>query len=559
MVLWVMKQRFADIFIIYCGIIAISVALHAQDSPSTSLFTVKAQSIITSEIYTSSSQDTLWTPRLPPFVGRAIIRGTADIASIITIPFELYYSNRNFGTNQPFNQFGINPRLSDWLTLHAGYFSHTISDFTFGDLRVLGGGIELHPGKLHFSAAYGIIRDPRTEQKRDTIITFPGEYKRLMISAKLGYDHKNGNYIFLNLMKSWDDTMTANPLTQVSPMDNLVASLNTGFSITKGLVFKGEGAISATNANTAARSLDNQFRLPFNIFKPTVSSFIDAAAKISLQYNPASFWTIQTDAQWIGPGFVTQGFMQLPNDVLDITISPTLQLFQKTLSLRGSIGIRTNNLRNNRQSATQRIISTANIAWNYEQWLGIDGSYSNYGISSRHDNDTLRLQNVVQNIVISPRIMFNTGDSYHLLNLIFSVQDVNDNNLITQRLTNSAAVSAALTHTLTLSNSLNFTTSLMNTDVKNNQLHITVTNLTETIGYTFIENVFDASVMTGIGSIKTVDNELQLLARITGNYLTKTVGTFSLMLSLNSYDYTSASYNPAFRELLCNFQWVMNL
>jgi hypothetical protein len=554
-----MKRQIADIILIFCGIIAISVTLLAQDSPSTSLFTVKAQSILTSEIYTSSSQDTLWTPRLPPFVGRAILRGTADIASLVSIPFELYYSNRNFGTNQPFNQFGISPRLSDWLTLHAGYFSHPISDFTFGDLRVLGGGIDFHPGNIHLSAAYGIIRHERTEQKRDSVLVFPGEYKRLMMSAKLGYDHKNGNYIFLNMMKSWDDTASGNGLTQISPMDNMVASVNTGFSVIHGLTIKGEGAISATNANRSASRLENGFQLPFNIFTPTISSFIDGAAKLSIHYNPQSFWSIKTDAQWVGPGFVTQGFMQLPNDVFDITVSPTMQLFEKTVSVRGSIGIRTNNLRNNRQSATQRIIGMGNISWNYEQWWGIDGSYSNYGINSRHDNDTLRLQNVVQNIVISPRVMFEAWDSYHVINAVFSVQDVNDNNVITQRLTNSAAVSGALTHTITMKNSLNFTTSFMSTDVKNNQLNVSVLNFTETVGYTFIENVLDASVMAGIGSIKTTENENQLLARISANYITKTIGTFSLIFSLNSYDYSSASYNPAFRELLGNFQWVMNL
>lgn len=138
------------------------------------------------------------------------------------------------------------------------------------------------------------------------------------------------------------------------------------------------------------------------------------------------------------------------------------------------------------------------------------------------------------------------------------MQDVNDNNVITQRLTNSAAVSGALTHTITMKNSLNFTTSFMSTDVKNNQLNVSVLNFTETVGYTFIENVLDASVMAGIGSIKTTENENQLLARISANYITNTIGTFSLIFSLNSYDYSSASYNPAFRELLGNFQWVMN-
>lgn len=554
-----MKLQWRNIIVIVVGMLTAFMSVQAQTEQTAPLFSIKAQSIITSELYTSTSQDTVWTPRLPPFVGRAILRGSCDIGSVLSVPFELYYSNRNFGTNQPFNQLGINPRFSDWLTLHAGYFSYTMSDFTFGDLRVLGGGVEVHPDNIHLSTAYGIIREARPEQVRDTTLVFPGEYRRWMISAKLGYDNKNGNYIFVSMMKSWDDTMSQRNVFQVAPSDNLVASIYTGFSLFKGLSVKGEGAVSATNANRAAPALDNHIKIPFNLFTPTVTSFIDGAAKVSLLYNAQSDWNIKADAQWVGPGFVTQGFMQMPNDVLDITLSPTLHLFQKTVSMRGSIGVRTNNLRRNRQSATQRIIGTGNISWNYEQWLGIDASYANYGMSSRHDNDTLRLQNVVQQIILSPRIMFEAWGGFHVLNSVFSVQNVDDNNVITQRFTNSSALSGALTHTLTLKNSLNFTTSLMNTDVKTSQSHVKVLNITETVAYTIIENVFDASVMGGIGSIDTGENELQLLARLTGNYLTKSIGNFSLMLSLNSYDYTSASYNPAFRELLCNLQWVMTL
>lgn len=553
-----MKLHWRNCLIIVVGILSTFMFVRAQTEQTTPLFSFKAQSIFTSEFYTSSSEDTLWTPRLPPFIGRAILRGSCDIASVMSVPFELYYSNRNFGTNQPFNQLGINPRISNWLTLHAGYFSHTMSDFTFGDLRVLGGGVELHPGNVYLSTTYGVIREARPEQLRDTTVLFPGEYRRWMISAKLGYDHKNGNYVFLSMMKSWDDTITHRTLSQVSPSDNLVASINGGFSLFKGLTVKAEGAVSATNANRAAPALDNQIYIPFHIFTPTVTSFIDGAAKLSLFYNAHNEWNIKADAQWVGPGFITQGFMQLPNDVFDITVTPSLQLLQKTISVRGSIGVRTNNLRNNRQSATQRIIGTGHVSWNHEQWLGIDASYANYGMSSRHDNDTLRLQNVVQQINLSPRIMFEAWGGFHVISGVFSVQDVDDNNVITQRLTNSTAFSGALTHTLTLKNSLNFTMSCMSTDVQTNQSHVKVINVTETVAYSFIENVFDASVMGGIGSIDTGEDELQLLARITGNYITKTFGTFSLMISLNSYDYTSASYNPAFRELLGNLQWIIN-
>lgn len=532
--------------------------IKAQDRDS-SFFTLKANSVISTEFYTSFSDDSLWVPRLPPMVGRAILRGNAQLFSTIAIPFELYYSNRNFGTNQPFNQFGISPQITPWLTLHGGYFSNKVSEFTFGDLRILGGGIDIHPSNFRFFAGYGIIREARNQELRDSLLIFSGEYKRIMFAARAGYDESNGNYIYVNVLKAWDDSLSLSTQNSVlTPADNVVASLSGGVNIISGLYISGEFAASATNSNSNAKKIDNLNEIPSLFFIPTTTSFIDGAGKLSVVFNAFADWSVKTEAQWIGPGFTTQGFMQLPNDILDIIVSPTLRLLQGKMSLRGSLGVRYNNLRNNRLSATQRMIGTGGISWQIEDNAGFDASYSNYGIRSRHDNDTIRLQNIVQNISFSPYYRFEGWEGFHTLSGTFTLQNVDDNNIVTQRLTNSTATTIGLNHILSYVNTLNFTTSVFNTFVNNAALTISVLSISETAGYSFFDNVLDCSATLGISSVKTIESEFQMIARLSALYKTEQWGSFSVFANLNSYDYSSVSYNPSFRELQCNIQWTVN-
>lgn len=525
-----------------------------SEEKDNSSFSISANSVVTTEFYNSFSNDTSWTPRLPPVIGRAILRGTVSAFSFIQIPFELYYSNRNFGTNQPFNQFGISPKVTPWLTLHGGYFSSKFSDLTFGDLRVLGAGIDIHPGNIRIASSYGTVRESRQEEMSDSVVTYTGEYKRTMFAARFGYDDNEGGYVYLNLLKSWDDTLSLKS-NVITPTDNVVGSLSGGIHISKGLYCSGEFAVSATNANRGAQLIDDVKPLPFSLFVPTSSSFIDAAGKLSLVYNAFSEWNVKAETQWVGPGFTTEGYMQLPNDVLDITLSPTVRFFEGKMSLRSTVGVRLNNLRNNRMSATQRVIGTAGVSWQVQDNFGFDASYSNYGIRSKHENDTLRLQNIVQNITFTPYYQFEGLGGYNTLTGMLTIQDVDDNNLITRRLTNSSAFTTGINHVLSFVNTLNFTSSVYNTSVQNSGLTINVLSFSETIGYTFIENVFDASITLGSSSVRTVENELQLIFRFNSSYRTESLGVFSIAGGYNSYDYASVTYNPSFRELQCSLQW----
>ncbi len=78
---------------------------------------------LSDNFYSSSGID----KRQPANISRGIFRTTITIYDQIQLPFEFYISNQERKLQQPFNQFGVSPRISDWLTLHAGYFF--ITDF----------------------------------------------------------------------------------------------------------------------------------------------------------------------------------------------------------------------------------------------------------------------------------------------------------------------------------------------------------------------------------------------------------------------------------------------
>lgn len=77
--------------------------------------------------------------RRPSGTSRAILQPTITLFDQIILPFEVYLSSEERGFRQPFNQFGVSPRLFGWLTLHAAYYSARLSELTFGDTRLLGG------------------------------------------------------------------------------------------------------------------------------------------------------------------------------------------------------------------------------------------------------------------------------------------------------------------------------------------------------------------------------------------------------------------------------------
>ena len=75
---------------------------------------------------------------------------------------------------QEFNKFGTTIGTENY-RFHVGHHNLQVSPFTLNSHTILGGGVELYPGKFRFSASYGRFRrdiDPTSFSTSDFIFAF---------------------------------------------------------------------------------------------------------------------------------------------------------------------------------------------------------------------------------------------------------------------------------------------------------------------------------------------------------------------------------------------------
>ncbi len=488
---------------------------------------------------------------------RMIFTPTFTLFDQITLPFEIYISNTDKGYRQPFNQFGVSPHLWNWMTLHAGYFSSQISDLTFGDARLLGGGIDLTPGEFRFSVLYG---RSQAAVAADTVQGIRGEFARKVLTAKIGYGNTNSWFIDLNFLHAIDDsTSLALPkaglasdsilsLYLTAPTENVVGSLAFGMSFFDShLRLKAEAAVSGFTNDIRSPRLDGAKGLG-SLFTPRTSSQVDGATSVTMNVIPAQDISVGLAGKWIGPGFVTLGYAQMPNDVMEYTISPTFQLFQHTTSLRTSFGLRYNNLRNNHIATTSRDIMSFGLSTQPSRSLGLEVDYANYGMRSATRNDTLRIDNVSQSFTLSPRYSFEGLGGTDVLVVNYSLQNFQDYNVVSGRLSSNRSNTGVVTWVLTLPSMYTFSTNIMATGVTTASAKTTVKGLTETIGHPFLDNQLSTSLTLGYNLFTVTSTSGQFVLRAGASMSFGKSGTLSLMLSRNSFSYSDPTAGQSYKE-----------
>lgn len=528
----------------------------AQETPQdSSSVRLRGSAMLSVDVYDSSSPDTNFRPRLQPFVARAIVRAELMLPAGIILPFEVYVSTMKTTFQQPFNQFGVNPQFGSWLTLHAGFFSMQQSEFTFGDVRLCGGGLELTPGNFRFTAAYGLgrfAREPIAEA------SYPGEYSRAFFLTSIGYGKLTENNVMLNIAYSADDSTTLTTIDSLRPppQENLVTSVSFAANPASWLQLSGEVSAAIFTNDTRLPNIDSTIHIPeIFIIEPHVSTQIDGAARFSAGYSPIKEFNIKADAKWVGPGFVTLGWQAMQNDVLDITLAPSARLDDGNLILRASGGIRFNNLRNNRLSPTQRTIGSAFIGWQISPALGLDVQYGNYGLRSAHLNDTLRIQNVFQNLTVSPRISFDWLTGINTLTASYSLQDVDDKNVFSQNFTRSTSHTLTGVHIITLPSTLTFTSAALFTSFSAAGITTTVLSLTESAGQSFWDDALNISATAGVNRIAVQQTDWQFTGTLNGSYFQESIGTFTLTASINSFVAAQLVQSPSFREFFATLSY----
>jgi hypothetical protein len=494
-------------------------------------------------------------PRQPNNLQVGILRASISLYDRVELPFELYYSNGQTQFQQPFNQFGISPRISDWLTLHAGYFSAQFSDLTFGDLRMLGGGFELTPGNFRLKAVYG-----RTRQAVEPIrISYsPEVYKQYGYAASIGFGNLSKSFFNINLFHAIDDsTSVMSDSLMVAPNENLVGTFDFGVHFSPKVLLRGEVGFSAFSANTRANGI-GEFAIPSWLFTPNSSTRVDGAARVDLNIAPSRYWSVMFSSRWIGPGFSSLGYSLMPNDLMEITVSPRLRLFKNRLMIRSKAGIRYNNLRDNRSSTTSRFTGLLAANWQISKKVGLDVNFNKNQIESLHKNDTLRLSNVYNSFSISPRFSFNALGGNNNLVLTYNYQDVSDKNVYTSKISDNNTHSGTFIHSLSYKSSLSITSTLLYNQTQMADYESRIIHFSETLGRRFFKNKLNTSFSLGANFIQVTSLNAQLVFKFNTSYNLGKYGTFSFYISNNNYrsdEIITQNYSELYGSLQYNISF----
>lgn len=484
-----------------------------------------------------------------------LIGGITFKNNLVEIPFKFYLSNQEKKIQQPFNQLGISPVFWGWLKVNAGYFNTKVSDFTYGESKMLGGGIETVNLPIRFGFNYGRIQQ---SIEPDTSARFYGKFARDAWSFKLGYG-SDKSYIDFNLFKAKDDeTSLSKIIYPASPRENAVMSFSFVLPyLEQDLNCYGEIATSIYTSDT--RVQDNTEEGFYDVLKPLIklkyTSRFDGAIKFGLNYKIDKSMTLGYEGNWIGPGFTTLGYEYLQNDLFDNKLTGTFKLLNNKLNIRGNLGIRSNNLRNNKFATTNRFISSLVTSYQISNLFGFDVNFMNYGMKSDPANDSVRVDNISNYISVSPRFNFMNFGAMNNLTFLYSYQNLENLNIISFNRTNVRSHNILGTWNLFFKSGLNLNTSLNYTDTRLNDIGNKFTNISISASNNFLENKLYASVNLGFYIMNSFDENNQFNGGLNLRYSLNKFGTVSAYVIRNMYN---SNFNPSINEWLANIQYNYN-
>lgn len=339
------------------------------------------------------------------------------------MPFSFSYSNQGRNYSQPFNQFRFAPSYK-WARAYLGSTSMNFSNYTLAGHMFNGVGVELSPGKWRISAMYGTLLKA---VPFDVLV--PESYNRAAFERKgqglkVGYE-QNGDVYSVSLFHAKDDATSLPYIpadATISPKENVAVAVNIRQHITTHIFVDAEYSVSALNRDV--RSEKNAFdssRGTSNLFshllKPTNTTRYFDAIQAGVGYT-GSFYTIQLRYERVAPDYITLGAYNVVNDMRNITVAPTVQLFGGKVNISANAGMQVNNLDNSKLSDAKRLVANINTAVNPNEHWSMNAGYSNFSNYTRvrplidpyfnNPMDTLDFYQV--NNSYNTMVMYRTGD-----------------------------------------------------------------------------------------------------------------------------------------------------
>lgn len=357
-------------------------------------------------------------PRYLPF--NYLISGSPTV-SIYNIQIPIYFSisRQQSSFTQPFNQFGLSPTYK-WITLHGGYRNLQYSPFTLAGHTFLGGGVDLHPGKLRVSAMYGRFNKATVLDTLQGLYTENFSYKRMGYAAKVGYG-TDKSFIDFSMLHAKDDEQSRPAAggdlldsLKITPAENVVAGFQTRLSFLQNrLVFESDAAVSVYTTDARLGSLEDSVStldvgMLDKLTTINYSSEIYSAIQASVSYKVKRLG-MKIQYRRIDPGYKSMGSYFLNNDLENITLNPSVVTWKGKIRMTGSIGFQHDNLQDKKRATASRVIGAASLSADFTENWGVDISYTNFSNTQRANTlrfaDSLRVAQSTQNASFSPRFL----------------------------------------------------------------------------------------------------------------------------------------------------------
>jgi len=345
-------------------------------------------------------------PARPVNTGRITANLTLSLFhGLVTAPLTALISSDQVSFRQQINQIGVSPTYKG-VTFHAGWFNPTYSTYTIADATVLGGGIDVAPGKWRAGALYGRARKAVSPAFG---VTAQAQWERWMTGGHVGYGDQQRTFLDAFVVRT-EDRAGGIDTTGGTFLPPVEASTVAGA--------KGQLALAGSRVQLQFEAASSQYTRQDTVSFNTVTA---PAASAKLLYNGAT-WSLGTTAEYLGPGFTTLGNSGLAGDRLDVGLTGSAQLQGGRLSLRGMGGWRRNNLKKDLDATTTQAIYNFGGSWQPSATFGVDWQVANNVNNNKAKDDTSSIKNITGLYNVTPRLLWRTGTVQHVLVVVGGVQ-----------------------------------------------------------------------------------------------------------------------------------------
>lgn len=365
----------------------------------------------------------------------------------LTIPVSLNLTNAGFSYSYQYprlpSRIGIHPKYKA-VQAHIGDFSMNFSPYTMSGFQIVGAGVDVQPkGAWKYGAFYGRFQKPVPFKEGNG--NTPAAYKRTGAGVKVGLTLPKIQTVF-SLIRVGDiqQSLQIKPDSiNVFPKANLALSMENKWKITSSLQFDVESGLSFLTNDVRAKKDDA--RPPLHkalgwLTNANASTHFYKAFKAGLTYALGSS-NVGIGYERIDPGYQTLGAYYFTNDLENMTVNFTQQLFANKLNLSMNAGMQRDDLKKEKTGSSRRLVTAVNASINGSKTFTSTLTYSNFQTVTNvkpqfqyinqltpYDNlDTLNYRQLSQTAVaVFNFILRADKEKTNVLNMVLSFQDSYD-------------------------------------------------------------------------------------------------------------------------------------